>query len=381
LRPASPAAVIRLLEGHPRRGRRWAIVVGAAVSACLATVLWIGYPKPIHLAPATAALAVNPEAERSFKKGQEFAKRRNQDGLSNAIDEFGRAVKLEPRYAPAWTGLADAYSAMGNFGLMDAQVAVDRAQQAATEAVRLDGHSARALGVLGYVYSIDVHRWTGAEPYLQRAVKLDPQDPVIRLWYGAYLCKTGRFDASIAQLKAGLDIDPSLFALNHQLAAVYFYARRLPEYYQQARDLVRLQPYEASAHLAMARAFELQGRLDDAVHSCDLAAKYNGAPALVLCFRASIEVRRGDLARARQLAARIHTEWQTHPLESILLAALYARLGDAARSFEVLNRGLDRNDSSVLNFLIYPYFSAMREDPRYQAFAQKLGVETKISAN
>jgi serine/threonine protein kinase/cytochrome c-type biogenesis protein CcmH/NrfG len=362
-RPQSAVEVMQLLSGErtpPVSRRKWLIAAGAA--AVTGGGLMVLYPSQHPL---------DAEAVKSFKRGEEFAKRRSTEDLKNALEEYGRAVRIEPGYAAAWAGLADAYSAMSNFGFMDARKSLNQARAAAERAVRLDPRLARAQGVLGYVTSINLPTWLQAEPYFRRAEKLDPTDPSVRLWYGAYLCKEGRFDESIAQLKAALERNPESFLLNHQLAASYLQARRDAEFDRQCRELVRLQPFEATAHIMLARSLQIQGRYQEALERCDEAQKYRNT-VTVRCVRAMIEADRGNMAAAQNAATELEQYWRQNPFETSLLAGLLVRIGQSERALDLLYAAYDLNDSSILTFVRTRYADPIRDHPRFRQLVKKL---------
>src|SRR5258708_35716197 len=97
--------------------------------------------------------------------------------------------------------------------------------------------------------------WTRAEPYLRRAVELDPKQPNTRLWYASFLGKTGRSEAAIAQIQAGLQEEPTSFALNQQLTAEYLRIGENQKALETARERARLQPVQRVGYPGEARAY------------------------------------------------------------------------------------------------------------------------------
>lgn len=359
-RPSSAEQVLSLLMLGRISRRAVAITAAASLGAAVSARLWLR-EKPI-----------SAEALRSFKRGEDFAQRRNAEGLKNAVVEFKRAVELEPGYSPAWIGLADAYSALGNFDLIDPREAMARSKAAAARAVALGGRSGKAQGVYGRILSLDVHEWLRAEPYFRKAVSLDASDPMIRLWYGAYLGKMARARDAFEQLRAGLEQAPSSMPLNQQLATELFWEGRFSEFLTEARELVRLQPFEAGSHLVLARALEWEKRYDEALRSCDEADRLRSTQTS-LCYRSSIEIARGNAAAGRKIADALRRYWDKQPFESALLAALYAQLDDAHAALDILNEGYKREDSTVLTAGCNPYFDGIRKTPAFQDFLKKIG--------
>lgn len=360
-RPQSAADLISRLNPHRKLGRR--TVVGAIASAALAAGgAWLGTrPRTIHL-----------EAEKNFKRGEEFAKRRTQEALNNAVEEYGRAVQIQPNYTAAWVGLADAYSAMANFAFMDPKRALASAQQAARKGIETDRNSARANGVLAYCMSIDVHEWMRAKPYFKRAIQLDPKDPQVRLWYASLLGNIGESQQAITQIKAGLDQAPALPSLHYQLGTEYFRAGRIADFDAEAKALVRLQPFESTAYLALARALECQARFEDALKACREAAKYRNSMDAT-CIEGSIRASQGKMEEAKRIASAVERYWNSNPFETVLLAALYCRIGDQAKALALLETGYLRNDSTVLTAPTHPHLAVLKGNTRFRRFLLTIG--------
>jgi serine/threonine protein kinase len=313
------------------------------------------------------------EVQVSLKRAREFARRRTQEGLANAVSEYNNAIRQDPTSVEGWTGLADTYSAMANFHFMNTQEGYNAARDAARHALKLDSASGRAQGVLAYCDSNDLNEWLRAEPHFRDAIRLAPSDPELRLWMGAYLGKLGRAAEAIQQLKVWLQEDPSSPALNQQLATEYFVTGQNHDFEQQALELIRLQPFEATSHLILARSLEQQGRYREALQSCQKAEEYHYSTA-ALCLRGSIEAAQGNSQTAKTIAAKVQQYWKGNYFESLLLAALYGRIGESPRAIDTLIAGCDRNDSSVLWAPQHPHLAAIHSDPRYQVFLTRIGL-------
>src|ERR1017187_5804305 len=353
-----------------------------------------------------------------------FANRRTRNDLANAINEFESAVRIDPAYPDAWVVLADAYSAMANYNFMQPREGLDKARQAAARAVQLSPDSGRANGAIAYVIAIDarrrlqarayfergarrrprqpaaravqlspdsgrangaiayviaidVRRWLQARSYFERAVRRSPREPLIRLWYGAWLGKVGQSSAAEAQLNAGLEQDPASFNLHHQRAVEYFRAKRFQESLAEARALVRLQPYEASSHLSLARALEWAGELAEARKSWDEAAKYGNPPAAT-CGRGCVEAAAGNLSEAERLASQVYQYWKNNPFETLSVAQLFSRLRGPQDIVAILDEGYRRDDSTVLGAPASPYFEKWRQEPSIRGFFRRLGLPARF---
>jgi tetratricopeptide (TPR) repeat protein len=142
-----------------------------------------------------------------------------------------------------------------------------------------------------------------------------------------------------------------------------------------AEELIRLFPFEATAHLVLARGYEWQEKWESALAECQEADKYKLSQATE-CLRGSIEAGRKNLTVARKVAAALEAYWQSKPLESILLSTLYCRMGDVRKALIILHAGLDRHDGTVLMAPTHPHMDPARSDPEYARFLQRIGLRS-----
>ena len=82
---------------------------------------------------------VNPEAYESYLKGRYFWNKRTADGLKVALAYFNQAIEEDPKYAQAYSGLADTYALLGDwqYAVMTPKEAFPKAKAAAIKALEL----------------------------------------------------------------------------------------------------------------------------------------------------------------------------------------------------------------------------------------------------
>src|SRR5262249_6533229 len=97
----------------PRSFARWAGIAALAVALFAAGSLWTetgsGRDRRHH--------NPTPDAHEAYVKGRYFLDQRSIRGWQQALEQFERAVALDPNDPAAHAGLADAYSAMSDFGV------------------------------------------------------------------------------------------------------------------------------------------------------------------------------------------------------------------------------------------------------------------------
>jgi tetratricopeptide (TPR) repeat protein len=152
----------------------------------------------------TSAPVVDPEAHDAYLRGRYFFNRPSDENLRKAIAEFEEAVKLDPNFAPAFSGLSDAYGWAGfNEGVFTAAEAMPKMKAPGEKAVELGDTSAEAhtsLAVFKCYYEFD---WASCEREFHRAFALNPNYVLAHDQFGAVLAFQGRLDQALAEGKRG----------------------------------------------------------------------------------------------------------------------------------------------------------------------------------
>ena len=96
---------------------------------------------------------VNPEAYDLYLKGRFYWNQRNSAAIKESIGYLQKATELDPNFALAYVGLADAYNIGNILGVYSAKESLPEARAAATKALALDPSLAEAHAALGMVKS------------------------------------------------------------------------------------------------------------------------------------------------------------------------------------------------------------------------------------
>jgi tetratricopeptide (TPR) repeat protein len=148
------------------------------------------------------------EAHEAYLKGRYFLDQRSVQGWQQALNQFERAVALDPQDPAAQAGLADTYSAMSDFGVASPAEMRPRAMKAAGRALELDPRSAEGHEALGRAQFLFDWDFAAAERSLARAVALDP-DYMPAYQSTAWLeSALGQQTAAIAAARRALQLDP-----------------------------------------------------------------------------------------------------------------------------------------------------------------------------
>lgn len=170
---------------------------------------------------------------------------------------FERAVAIDPGFAPAWAGIANAYNSKADWWLenyIDREAVGARALEAARRAVELDPESAEAHASLGYALEKFANEPAKGRAHLQKAIELNPGYATAHQWLGYYYGGAGRLSDALPLLERAATLDP----LSN--ATVGSYARTLAamgRYDEATAELRRLQENKPEAAIFQGTSFTL----------------------------------------------------------------------------------------------------------------------------
>ncbi|MGA7296102.1 MAG: tetratricopeptide repeat protein [Rhodanobacteraceae bacterium] len=284
----------------------------------------------------------NAQAYDCYLRGHKYFYAMTRRGFEHAITMYRRALELDPNYAVAWAGMADAYSELYRYA-EDTPENAAMALEASGRAVELDPQSAEAHTSRGIALSIG-KRDAEAEQHFEKAIELNPR--LFDAWflYGRYCGTRGKWEKAASLYRHAAEVEPDNYNPVINLAMAY--------------DALGLQEEKKSIRKKGLSLIEqhLQMAPDDA------RARYFGAITL-----ASM----GDRERA--------LEWADMALESnenesnvvYNIACVFAQLGESERGMDLLERAVglgwrDRawleTDSDLACLRGMPRFTALLKD-------------------
>jgi DNA-binding winged helix-turn-helix (wHTH) protein/tetratricopeptide (TPR) repeat protein len=220
--PARPRAPTRT---------RLAVMTVAVLTLVAATMaLWPGRQPPV---PADAALATNSvqipaDALERYERARFFLNRREPGDTAQSLALFEQALRIEPRYARAWAGIASVRWIDTMEGCLVRQHGLELTRAAAERALALDPGIAEAYLRLANCASIAGDR-AQAQALARRAEMLEPNDPLVLVFKASSAAGSGRFDEAIALQRRAVQAGPLSVAMRRNLVVWLFMAGRFEE--------------------------------------------------------------------------------------------------------------------------------------------------------
>ncbi len=317
---------------------------------------------------------VNPQAYESYLKGRYFWNKRTADSLKAALAYFKQAIEEDPKYAQAYSGLADTYALLGDwqYAVMTPKEAFPNAKAAAIKALELDSTLGEAHNSLAFV--LDGFDWdldSGGKEF-RRAIELNPGYATAHHWYAWHLSLLGRFDDAIAEMRKAENLDPLSLIINADLAELLVLAHSYDESIRQSRKTIEMDPNFALAHNQLAQAYLQEHMYDEAVSELKKAVQLSGGSPTCTANLARAYVASGKRSEAVKLLDDLKRRSNPGYSNASEIAIIYASLGDTDQAMNWLEKGYEERFNPGV--LLRPGFDPLRSDSRFQNLVHRIGL-------
>jgi len=313
----------------------------------------------------------NVEAYQSYLKARYSLNQRTREGITRSIDYFQRAIELDPKYALAYAGLAEAYDKAYFFNELPPQQTIAKEKAAATRALQLDDSLAEAHVAMATVYA---NTWdlANAAREEERAIEIDPLNVEAHHNYAYRLIDLCKPDQAIAEIKRAQELDPLNMVMNIDVGEILLFARHTDEAISALRHAVEMDPARANAHWDLGNAYEANGMYAESVAEHLEEFRLKGeAPETIGELRKAFEsggIKGFWRQRLAQLKAR------PGYLEPFVLVNIYLSLGDKDQVFAWLEKAYRDRNPNMVSLKSAPRHDVLRSDPRYDDLMRRVGL-------
>jgi TolB-like protein/Tfp pilus assembly protein PilF len=308
----------------------------------------------------------NADAYNLYLQGRYFADRRTREDLEKAVSYYQQALKLDPRYARAWVGLADAHSDQADQGSVPLAEGYRKAHEEVDKALELDPDLAEAHAALGRIRLTYDWDWSGADATYKRALELEPGDARVVREAANLAATLGRFDEALRLDRRAAELDPLSVTAHYRLGLHTSYVGRLDEAEAAFHKALDLNPEYPAAHALLGRVFLARSKAQAALEEIERETEPSWRRyGLALAYHALGRKGEADAALAELLE-------KDSEGAAFQIAEVYAFRGEKDKAFEWLERAYAQRDGGLSQMKGDPLLRSLESDPRYAAFLKKM---------
>jgi adenylate cyclase len=314
----------------------------------------------------------NVEAHEAYLQGRFFINRHSEKETDQALVAYERAVKLDPKFALAWAGLAQVHIWDCNYATEGGQKGFNAHLAAAREAVEralaLEPDLPDALFAQAVIETNFDYNWKGAADTVRKALALAPQDPALLMEAGNLASTRSEITQALALYRRAVALDPVNAQARAFLASSLSVSGQQEEARAEYARVIELNPSAPNSHAGVGLSYLLEGKFEEAAAAAQQDAAEWARLLIVSCARWSQKrIPESDAALAELIA-------KTSETAAYQIAEVYAYRNDKDHAFEWLERARRQHDAGLPALRPDSLLTNLHGDPRWNAFLHKMGL-------
>jgi TolB-like protein/Tfp pilus assembly protein PilF len=314
----------------------------------------------------TRSAVTNLEAYNLHLKARYLFEQHTDQSMTKAVEFYEAALAIDPAYAEAWAGLAEAQAVRADEGSIDFTVGAEKARAAAQRALELSPDMAKAHFALGMVQFGHDWNWPAADASFNRAIELDPNEAKALALAGALAQILGRDADGIRLCRQAVANNPIGGYERTVLGWVLAQADRIADAEKEIRAALELNPdFQGWYFLSLTLLLKGQPKLALEAMQKESSEWYRLA-GLPLAYYALGQKDRSEVALKE-------TKSKYAENMSYQIAQVHAYRGEIDEAFLWLERAYVARDTGLAWYLrTDPLLANIRGDPRYTQLLHRM---------
>ncbi len=309
------------------------------------------------------------EAYDLYVQGRFLLNTRQYENMHASVDRFREAIVLDPAYASAYVGIADAHLVMWSWDIIPFEDAEPEIRASLETALEIDprlgeAHIARAL----YLSHMS-RRWDEADREYRQGLELVPGYANAHHWYALYLIEVGRFDEARVEIRRAGELDPLSQIISTNTGWVEYFARDYEAAISQYRRALERDPDFQYTWVLLADAYSMSGRHEEAIAAARRSLEIDPNDHNYPMWLAFALARAGQTEEARRLAKQ-----EADTSDPTRIAMVYVALDEPEEGFAWLDRALAAESPFLVEMAVDPRWDPIRDDPRFLDMVRTLGL-------
>ena len=316
----------------------------------------------------------NIEAYNYYLKGRHFVTaKRTEEWIKKGIEAFQKAIDLDPNYAPAFSGIADAYGFLASStGGWSPREAYPKAKAAALKALELNDSLGEAHCSLGFFRLLYDWNFTEAEKQFKRAIELSPEYPNAYDGFGFYLKAVGRHEEAIQHCKKAQEMDP-LSPFSHiSLGYGYYFNRDFEKAIEECHKALEMDKHSTFAYRNLGLAYLQIGEVENAISALSKAVTFSSGGLTFEAYLGFGYGLAGKNVEALDVLQNLHQIAKGRYVSAYYFAMIHLGLGRLGETFEWLEKAYDERSGFMAFLNVEPVVDTLHSDSRFQDLIKRI---------
>jgi adenylate cyclase len=315
----------------------------------------------------------NKEAYDLYLKGRFYLNKRGA-GIKKGLEYFQQSAEIDPAFALAYSGMADAYSILAFYGTLPPNNAIPKVKQNAEKAIQSDFSNAEAFTALAFISAFYDWNWMEAKKRFQRVFEINPNYAPAHYWFSYFLSFVeGNYEEGIKEARKAAELLEPLESISHHVLSVTLInAGRYEEALQEAKMAIELDANSFPGYRALGISLAGLNLCEEAIEALQTCALNSARHPLALSELSWVYSLLGNVPEAQKIMDELIMRSKTEFISGVLLASTAYFSKNFEQALEFLEQAFIQRDCTLPFIKVYPPCSFMRIDPRFQPFLNRM---------
>jgi len=317
----------------------------------------------------------NLEAYQLYLTGRYHWTKFTPPDIRKGIGFFQQAIELDPKYALAYFGFAEANRSLAINADVPSKDCLPQAKAAAIKALEIDDSLAEAHASLSFSLIWYDWDWDGGAREAQRAIALNPNSAHSHFALAHVLSDQGRHDQALAEVARARELDP-VFLLYRALEGMFFHhAGRDAEALERLQKTADLDSNFWVTHLMLGKVYTQQRKYSEAIEEFGKARELSHGNSEAIASIGYTAALAGDELKAQAVLDELKALSNEHYVPPVNVALVLNALGKKDEALASLEKGCEDRDVRLTLLKVDPRWDSLRSDPRFIAILKRIGLE------
>jgi len=315
----------------------------------------------------------NVEAYQFYVKGRVHTEMLLLPELRKAIGYFERAIALDPNYALAYVGLAESYLRLSLVNNIPADEAMPQAKAAALRATEIAPLNADTFSTLAWIVFWYDRDWRAAEKYCLRGIKLNPNNPFVRMVHAHLLSNTGRHTEALAEIRRARELDPTSIFNQAIEGQILLFAGKTDEALDTLKILTEAIPNFWLGYLFISRVYNEKQMYDEAIAALAKAGELFPANKESTALRGYSLAKAGKLTEAQAVLDELRQS--SNYVAPYNLAMIHNGLGETETALDYLEKAYSEKNVLMVFLKVEPKWNNLQNEPRFIDLMKRMNLQ------
>jgi len=326
--------------------------------------------------PLVKSSTTDITAYNYYLKGLYYWNKWNPIDNVKAIEEFNKAIEIEPGFAKAYAWLSNSYLVAGATGFQKTGNVYPLAKKFALKASELDPGDPVCISSIGLVHLFVEWDWEGARKSFEKTLELSPGVGTAYYTYSLYLSVTGRNEEAIRAIEKASKLDPLSLPIGTWLATCYYVVGRIDDGINQLNKVLEMDPVFRNALELKGMGYFVKGEYDAAISILKEYQLLSGADNKAISALGYVYARCGCSDKSLEIIDLLKKREKNEPDSSfnIDFAFVYTGLREYDKAFYYLEKAVEERSGAAVFLRASLIWADLKDDPRFAKILQKVGL-------